>query len=185
MAAKLGAIACRADLPSLPPDVPRIPGIRQTETQPAVSRHPAAEILGLSRGHTRTASARPGRASYALRRSTRSKASRRYYCRFSAARSPPLPISSLGSARISAAIQPGSAQVEVRPRSGALSRSRPIALACPSRGRAARLRRQRAQPQTCPSSMTLTRAAIASGPRSRASCRISVTTFGRATGFPD
>ncbi len=56
--------------PSLPPDVPRTPGMRQTETQPAVSRHPAAEIPGLSRGHqprghTRTASTRPGRASYA------------------------------------------------------------------------------------------------------------------------
>jgi hypothetical protein len=56
--------------PSLPPDVPRTPGIRQTETQPAVSRHPAAEIPRLSRGHlsrghTRTASTRPGRASYA------------------------------------------------------------------------------------------------------------------------
>ena len=56
--------------PSLPLDVPRTPGIRQTETQPAVSRHPAAEIPGLSRGHPsrghiRTASTRPGRASYA------------------------------------------------------------------------------------------------------------------------
>ena len=59
-----------SSLPSLPADVPRIPGIRQMETQPAVSRHPAAEIPGLSRGHpsggnTRTASTRPGRASYA------------------------------------------------------------------------------------------------------------------------
>ena len=59
-------VAIFSSLPSLPPDVPRTPGIRQTETQPAVSRHPAAEIPGLSRGHlsrghTRTASARPGR----------------------------------------------------------------------------------------------------------------------------
>jgi hypothetical protein len=56
--------------PSLPPDVPRTTGMRQTETQPAVSRHSAAEIPGLSRGHpsrghTRTASRRLDRASYA------------------------------------------------------------------------------------------------------------------------
>src|SRR5262249_13941000 len=63
-----GAIFSSA--PSLPPDVPRTPGMRQTETQPAVSRHPAAGMLGLSRGHqshghTRTASRLLGRASYA------------------------------------------------------------------------------------------------------------------------
>jgi hypothetical protein len=31
-----------SSVPSRPPDVPRTPGMRQTETQPAVSRHPAA-----------------------------------------------------------------------------------------------------------------------------------------------
>ena len=62
-------------------DIPRTPGIRQTETLPAVSRHPAAEILGLSvdicpvdifaqRQHVRIA------RSVCLRRSTRRKASR-------------------------------------------------------------------------------------------------------------
>ena len=44
-------VAIFSSLPFQPPDVPRTPGIRQTETQPAVSRHPAAEIPGLSRGH--------------------------------------------------------------------------------------------------------------------------------------
>jgi hypothetical protein len=63
-----GAIFSSA--PSLPPDVPRTPGTRWMESQPAVSRHPAAGMPGLSRGHpsrghTRTASTRPGRASYA------------------------------------------------------------------------------------------------------------------------
>ena len=76
--------------PPLPPDVPRTPGIRPTETQSAVSRHPAAEISGLSRGH-------PSRGTYShsvntsgsrvlrVRRSTRSKApdGPSCYCRFS------------------------------------------------------------------------------------------------------
>src|SRR5215475_4367556 len=57
--------------PSLQPDVPRTPGMRQMASQPAMStRHPAAETLGLSRGHqshghTRTAARLLGRASYA------------------------------------------------------------------------------------------------------------------------
>src|SRR5262245_42979730 len=64
-----GAIFSSA--PSLRPDVPRTPGMRQMASQPAVSTgHPAAETLGLSRGHqshghTRTASRLLGRASYA------------------------------------------------------------------------------------------------------------------------
>jgi hypothetical protein len=57
--------------PSLPPDVPRTPGTRGMESQPAVSTgHPAAGTPALSRGHlsrghTRTASRLLGRASYA------------------------------------------------------------------------------------------------------------------------
>src|SRR5262245_22510207 len=69
-----GAIFSSA--PSLPPDVPRTPGMRQMVSQPAVSTgHPAAETLGLSHGHqshghqshghTRIASRLLGRASYA------------------------------------------------------------------------------------------------------------------------
>jgi hypothetical protein len=57
--------------PSLPPDVPRTPGTRWMESQPAVSTgHPAAGTPALSRGHLsrghiRTASTRLDRASYA------------------------------------------------------------------------------------------------------------------------
>jgi hypothetical protein len=57
--------------PSLPPDVPRTPGTRWMESQPAVSTgHPAAGTPALSRGHLsrghiRTTSTRLDRASYA------------------------------------------------------------------------------------------------------------------------
>jgi hypothetical protein len=38
--------------PSLLPDLPRTSGMRQTETQPAVSHNPAAGMRGLSRSHS-------------------------------------------------------------------------------------------------------------------------------------
>jgi hypothetical protein len=63
-----GAIVSSA--PSPPPDVPRTSGMRQVETQRAVSRRPAGGMLGLSRGHPShghscTAPARLDRALYA------------------------------------------------------------------------------------------------------------------------
>jgi hypothetical protein len=63
-------VAIFSSAPPLPPDVPRTPGMTQTETQPAVARHLAGGMPGLSRGHLsrghiRTASTRLDRASYA------------------------------------------------------------------------------------------------------------------------
>jgi hypothetical protein len=63
-------VAIFSSAPPLPPDVPRTPGMTQTETQLAVARHSAGGMPGLSRGHLsrghiRTASTRLDRASYA------------------------------------------------------------------------------------------------------------------------